>query len=84
MATPDPIIHQDLDIPSYPITHKVHGDARCDDRQWPEFQAKGWERKAVKPKGRKPKGAEGGDADAGDPAGDAGDQEGADGSSDPK
>lgn len=42
--------HRDHDLKSYPITHAEHGTARCDDNQWPEFEAAGWKKVEDKPK----------------------------------
>jgi hypothetical protein len=33
-------------IDTFTITHKEHGKAYCDERQWPEFEAAGWAREA--------------------------------------
>lgn len=48
-------------IETFPITHEDHGKAYCDERQWPEFEASGWQRvekteaKPEDKKGKKPK-----------------------------
>lgn len=54
MSEPE-IVHQDVDITSYVITHPKHGEARCDDRMLPEFLAAGWKKaKATAPAADKP------------------------------